>query len=104
MGMMKKATSRWEKGIGSAIAVDLRFQKINYNSREGLNMKKYKIIFDGVEQDEEFTTEEAAEDYALYLCSCSRVGAETLHWSNPGDYDYDEETFEDPEFEIVEVE
>lgn len=63
---------------------------------------KFKIIFDGEEQDEEFDTEEAAEEYALYLRSCSRTGAETLHWSNPGDYDYDDDTFEDPEYEIVE--
>lgn len=66
-------------------------------------MAKYKIIFDGEEQDEVFSTEEAAEDYALYLCSCSRDGAEILHMSNPGDYDYDEDSFEDPEYEIVEV-
>lgn len=49
-----------------------------------------------------FDTEEDAEEYALYLRSCTRTGAETLHWSNPGDYDYDEDTFEDPEYEIVE--
>lgn len=66
-------------------------------------MAKYKIIFDGEEQDEVFNTEEAAEDYALYLCSCSRDGAEILHMSNPGDYDYDEDSFEDSEYEIVEV-
>lgn len=65
-------------------------------------MAKYKIILDGEEQDEVFTTEEAAEEYALYLCSCSRVGAEILHMSNPGDYDYDEDEFEDPDFEIIE--
>jgi len=65
-------------------------------------MPKYKIIFDGEEQDEVFDTEEDAEEYALYLCSCTRTGAEILHWSNPGDYDYDEETFEDPDYEIVE--
>ncbi len=66
-------------------------------------MAKYKIIFDGEEQDEVFSTEAAAEDYALYLCSCSRDGAEILHMSNPGDYDYDENSFEEPEYEIVEV-
>ncbi len=66
-------------------------------------MAKYKIIFDGEEQDEVFDTEAAAEDYALYLCSCTEVGAETLHLSNPGDYDYDEDAFESPEYEIVEV-
>lgn len=63
---------------------------------------KYKIIFDGEEQDEVFDTEEDAEEYALYLRSCTRTGAETLHWSNPGDYDYNEDTFEDQEYEIVE--
>ena len=52
-------------------------------------MARFKIIFDGEEQDEVFATKEEAEDYALYLCSCCRTGAETLHWSNPGDYDYD---------------
>lgn len=65
-------------------------------------MAKYKIVFDGEEQDEVFDTEEAAEEYALYLCSCTREGAEILHMSNPGDYDYDEDSFEDPDYEIVE--
>lgn len=66
-------------------------------------MAKYKIIFDGEEQDEVFSTEDAAEEYALYLRSCSREGAEILHMSNPGDYDYDEDSFEAPDYEIVEV-
>ncbi len=66
-------------------------------------MAQYMIIMDGEEQDEIFNTEQEAEDYALYLCSCARTGAETLNWSNPGDYEYDEETFEEPEYEIVEV-
>ena len=66
-------------------------------------MSKFKIIFDGEEQDELFDTEEDAEEAALYLCSCTRTGAEILHMSNPGDYDYDEDEFEDPDYEIVEV-
>ena len=66
-------------------------------------MAKYKVIFDGEEEDEVFDTEEEAEEHALYLCSCTREGAEILHWSNPGDYDYDEDTFEDPEYEIIEI-
>ena len=66
-------------------------------------MEKFKIIFDGEEQDEVFDTEAEAEEHALYLCSCTRTGAEILHMSNPGDYDYDEDTFEDPEYEIIEV-
>lgn len=65
-------------------------------------MAKYKIVFDGEEQDEVFDTEKAAEEYALYLCSCTREGAEILHMSNPGDYDYDEDSFEDPDCKIVE--
>ncbi len=67
-------------------------------------MVKYKIIFDGMEEDDIFDTEEQAEDYALYLCSCHRLGAETLHMSNPGDYDYDEDEYECPEYEIIEIE
>ncbi len=66
-------------------------------------MSKYKIIFDGEEEDDIFDTEEAAEEYADYLVSCTREGAEILHMSNPGDYDYDEDDFEGPEYEIVEV-
>ena len=67
-------------------------------------MSKYIVIFDGEEQDEVFDTESEAEDYALYLCSCSRLGAETLHMSNPGDYDYNEDDFESPDYEIEEIE
>ena len=67
-------------------------------------MVKYKIIFNGEELDEIFDTYEDAEEQALYYCSCTELGAETLHMSNPGDYDYDEENWEDPEYEIIEVE
>jgi len=66
-------------------------------------MSIFKILFDGEECDEIFDTEEDAEEYALYLSSCSREGAEILHMSNPGDYDYDEETYEDPDYEIIEI-
>jgi hypothetical protein len=68
---------------------------------EDKNMKKYKILFDGEFEDEEFDSEEAADDYALYLVSCSRSGAEILNMSNPGDYPLDD--FDEPEYEIVEV-
>ena len=66
-------------------------------------MSKHKIIFDGEEQDEIFNSEEDAEEYVLYLCSCTREGAKILHMSNPGDYDYDEDEFEDPDYEIIEI-
>ena len=64
-------------------------------------MSKYKVWFNDEEMDEVFDTEEAAEEYALYLCSCAREGAEILHMSNPGDYDEDDY---DEDYEIVEVE
>lgn len=67
-------------------------------------MPKFKIVFENELQDEVFDTEEDAEEYALYLCSCSREGAEILHMSNPGDYDYDEYNWESPEYEIIEEE
>lgn len=63
-------------------------------------MSKFKVIFNDEEQDEIFDSESAAEDYALYLSSCAKEGAETLHMSNPGDCDEDD--YED-DFEIVEV-
>ena len=64
----------------------------------------YKIIMiingEEEEQDEVFETEEAAKEYALYLCGCTDLGAEILHMSNPGDYsDIPPET----DYEIIEV-
>ena len=64
-------------------------------------MSKYKVLFNDEEMDEVFDTEEEAEEYALYLSSCAREGAEILHMSNPGDYDEDDY---DAEYEIVEEE
>ena len=66
-------------------------------------MPKYKIILEDEEQDEIFNSQEDAEEYALYLLSCSRLGAEILHMSNPGDYEYDEDEWENPEYEIIEI-
>lgn len=66
-------------------------------------MVKYGIMFDGELEDELFDTEEEADNYALYLCACTEEGAEILHMSNPGDWEYDEDTWEDPEYEIVEI-
>ena len=65
-------------------------------------MAKYKVYVDGEPEDEVFDNEEEAEEYASYLRSCSQTGAELLHMSNPGDYEYDEETFEGPEVEVWE--
>ena len=70
-------------------------------------MPNYKIILidpDGYkeEQDEVFASEEEAEDYAIYLCGCARQGAEILNMSNPGDYPYDEDDFDEWDYEIIE--
>lgn len=64
----------------------------------------YKVILhypDGTveELDEEFSTESAAEDEALYQIGCYESGGETLSMSNPGDYSGDSGEMS---FEIVE--
>lgn len=69
-------------------------------------MPKYKIVMqypDGTneEQDEVFDTEEDAEQYALYLVSCSGEGTEILNLSNPVDYPLDD--YEEPDFEIIDI-
>lgn len=64
-------------------------------------MPKFKVTLDGEFEDEIFDTEEEAEEYALYLSSCAREGAEILHLSNPGDYDEDDC---DDDYEVVQVE
>ena len=68
-------------------------------------MPKYKVIMhysNGISEEEEdiFDTEDDAEEYALYLISCGKEGAEILNLSNPGDYDLDD--YDEPVFEIVE--
>ena len=65
-------------------------------------MSKYRILIDNSLQDEVFDTREEAEEYAVYLCSCDRAGSEMLHMSNPGDNEYDETTYESPEYDIIE--
>lgn len=67
-------------------------------------MTKYKVVFNGEEQDEIFSTYEAADEWGLELQSAERVGAETLNLSNPGDYEYDEETWKSSDYEIIETE
>ena len=64
-------------------------------------MSKYKIIFDGTEEDDVFDTYEEADDYALYLVSCTRLGGQILEMSNPGDNPYDPD--DEPEYDIIEV-
>ncbi len=81
-------------------------------------MTKYKYILtfeDGEKIDSEkeykdldmdnaiFDTYEEAEEAGLYASSCVRDGAEILNMSNPGDYEYDEETYKPPKLKVVEV-
>ena len=66
---------------------------------EDEDMSKYRVLFNDELEDEVFDTEEAAEEYALYLCSCAREGAEMLHMSNPGDYEDDDY---ETDYEIIE--
>ena len=63
-------------------------------------MIKYRIIFEGEVEDEIFDTYEAANEHALYLASCYRVGGEILKRSNPLKYSYYLEN--EPKYEIVE--
>ena len=67
-------------------------------------MVQYAILWDTGDFDEmTFDTAEDAEDYALEACSAEREGAEILHMSNPGDYEYDEDTFEATGYRIVKI-
>ena len=63
-------------------------------------MAKYKVLFNDELEDEVFDTEEEAEEHALYLSSCTQLGAEILHMSNPGDYDEDDY---EADYEIIEI-
>jgi hypothetical protein len=65
-------------------------------------MPKYKVKFNDELQDEVFDTEEEADEYGLECQSNWRTGAWTLHMSNPGDWDYDEDE-EAPDYEIIEI-
>lgn len=69
-------------------------------------MAKYKVYWvDADEEDDEvFDTEQDALNHALYMRACSRLGAEIMSLSNPGDYDCDEDDFEEDDFEIIEEE
>lgn len=63
-------------------------------------MAKYKVLFNDELEDEVFDTQEEAEEHALYLVSCTQLGAEILHMSNPGDYDEDDY---EADYEIIEI-
>lgn len=64
-------------------------------------MSKYKIIFDGYEEDDEYDTYEEAEEAAEVMASNFAQGSIDLYLSNPGDYL--EENDGDGSYEIIEV-
>lgn len=68
-------------------------------------MKRYRIQWsdDDTDDEETFETFEAAREMAEYYQACAEQGAEDFYLSNPGDYPYDEDAYERPDFEIVEV-
>ena len=63
-------------------------------------MAKYQVCYNGDYEDEIFDTEREAEEYASYLVSCAREGAEFMHMSKPGAYDEDDY---DEDYEIIEI-
>ena len=66
-------------------------------------MSKYRLFVNGEPEDDVFDTEQEAEEYSWYLRGCAEYGAEIFHDSNPGDYEYDPDTYEDySTYEIVE--
>ena len=68
-------------------------------------MAKYRIYWPESDEyeDEVFNSYEEAEEMAQYYRSCAKLGAEMLNLSNPGDYPYDEDDFDYPDYEIDEV-
>lgn len=70
-------------------------------------MTKYSVTIhfpdEDMELDELFDTEAEAEEAALQAISDARTGAEILHWSNPGDYDFNEDDYDDVDYDIEEV-
>ena len=67
-------------------------------------MAKYKVVFDGWEEEEVFGWHAVHEDEdgnTVYDERDYRTGAEIQELSNPGDYPYDPS--DDPDFEIIEV-
>lgn len=69
---------------------------INCNGDEEFLMEDYSY------DDAIFDSEEDAKNAGLEACNASRLGSETLHMHNPGDYSYDEDEYE-VDYEVVEI-
>lgn len=67
-------------------------------------MSKFRILWtENNEMEEEvFDSYDDAQEMAVYYQGCAKLGAEMLNLSNPGDYPYDEDDFDYPDFEIIE--
>lgn len=64
-------------------------------------MPKFKIIFDGFEEPEEYDTYDEAEEAADIMASNFQLGASILREMNPDDYE--EENDGDGSYIIIEV-
>lgn len=64
-------------------------------------MSKFKIIFDGYEEPEEYGTYDEALEAADVMASNFQLGASILYEMNPGDYL--EENDGDGSYEIIEI-
>ena len=64
-------------------------------------MSKFRIIFDGYEEPEEYDTYDEAEEAADEMASNFRLGESILREMNPDDYD--EENDGDGSYVIIEV-
>ena len=64
-------------------------------------MSKFKIIFDGYEEPEEYDTYDEALEAADVMASNFQLGASILYEMNPGDYL--EENDGDGSYEIIEI-
>ena len=60
------------------------------------------LMADDSYDDAVFDTEEEANEAGLEACGNCRLGAEILFMSNPGDYPYDEDTY-NVDFRIIEI-
>ncbi len=62
----------------------------------------YKIIFDGIEEDELYETYEEAQEAADEMASNASLGFSLLFMANPGDYE-EESDGNTCDYEIIEV-
>ena len=88
------------------------YESQNIETKGGcMKMAKWQVILhysDGTTDIDDnygdyYDSEEEAEAAGEESLSCMRQGAETLELSNPGDYSFSDEDFEDDYYEVEEV-